>query len=209
MASCAFSLTFTPTSTDAVPTTVRSVPFTNVGLSPISLTLEQFPCWCIQIPKSNVTATGAPSACGRSSRAAYPTSTFEKQKLFGRGVEPPFVLGSRNKRWLDFARHDNLKLGIHLLRELHKRDGVANGLVFNSTTVNFVRRISATKPISLTLSNYTAGRAGCLPGSQPKFWRGGFVVSREHLLSPRYRLMVIRLAVDDWLAAPTCVTVPS
>jgi hypothetical protein len=24
------------------------------------------------------------------------------------GVEPPFVFGSRNKRWLDFARHDSL-----------------------------------------------------------------------------------------------------
>ena len=24
------------------------------------------------------------------------------------GVEPPFVFSSRNKRWLDFARHDSL-----------------------------------------------------------------------------------------------------
>jgi hypothetical protein len=53
-------------------------------------------------------ATGAPSASGRSSQAAYPTLHLISKKLFGRGVEPPFVLGSRNKRWLDFARHDSL-----------------------------------------------------------------------------------------------------
>jgi hypothetical protein len=29
------------------------------------------------------------------------------KKLFRRGAEPPYVFGGRNKRWLDFARHDN------------------------------------------------------------------------------------------------------
>ena len=29
-------------------------------------------------------------------------------RLAGVIVEPPFVFGSRNKRWLDFARHDSL-----------------------------------------------------------------------------------------------------
>ena len=43
-------------------------------------------------------ATGAPSACGRSSQAAYPTLTFEKQKLFGRGVEPPFVFQQQKQK---------------------------------------------------------------------------------------------------------------
>jgi len=53
-------------------------------------------------------ATGAPSADGRSSQAAYPTLHSRSKKRFGRGVEPPFVFDSRNKRWLDFARHDSL-----------------------------------------------------------------------------------------------------
>jgi hypothetical protein len=53
-------------------------------------------------------ATGAPSAGGRSSQAAYSVLHSKSKKLFGGGVEPPFVFGSRNKRWLDFARHDNL-----------------------------------------------------------------------------------------------------
>ena len=35
-------------------------------------------------------ATGAPSARGRSSQAAYPTSTFDQQQLFGRGAERGF-----------------------------------------------------------------------------------------------------------------------
>ena len=34
----------------------------------------------------------APSARSRSSQAAYPTLTFEKQKLFERGVEGSWVL---------------------------------------------------------------------------------------------------------------------
>ena len=58
-------------------------------------------------------AAGAPSACGRSSQAAYPTLYLISKKLFRSRVEPPFVFGSRNnrnKRWLDFARHDSLSL---------------------------------------------------------------------------------------------------
>jgi hypothetical protein len=43
-------------------------------------------------------ATVAQSACGRSSDAAYPTLHSISEKLFGRGVEPPFVFGSRNNR---------------------------------------------------------------------------------------------------------------
>ena len=83
-------------------------------------------------------ATEAPSARGRSSRAAYPTLHLISKKLFGRtgvpgtrrscacwgrGAEPPLFFSSRNKRWLDFhpvngergrcrgprfARHDSL-----------------------------------------------------------------------------------------------------
>jgi hypothetical protein len=44
-----------------------------------------------------VMATGAPGACGRSSQAAYPTLCSISKKLVGRGVEPPFVFGSRTK----------------------------------------------------------------------------------------------------------------
>ncbi len=73
--------------------------------------------------QDDVMATEAPSVSGRSSRAAYPALHLMSEKLFGRGagvpikrrccvgwggVEPPFVFGSRNKRWLDFTRHDNL-----------------------------------------------------------------------------------------------------
>jgi hypothetical protein len=77
-------------------------------------------------------ATGAPSAGGRSSQAAYLTLTLDKReavrarsrgphqtpllRLMGWGVEPPFVFGSRNKRWLDFARHDRYRcVGSHAI----------------------------------------------------------------------------------------------
>ncbi len=69
-------------------------------------------------------ATGAPSARGRSSRAAYPTLRSTSKKLFGREAgapiqcrccvgwggewSHPLFFSSRNKRWLDFARHDSL-----------------------------------------------------------------------------------------------------
>ncbi len=33
-------------------------------------------------------------------------------RLAGVIVEPPFVFGSRNTRWHDFARHDSLKLSM-------------------------------------------------------------------------------------------------
>ena len=41
----------------------------------------------------------------------YPRLGFEKQKTFGRGVEPPCVFAGRTTRWLDFhpvRSHDNL-----------------------------------------------------------------------------------------------------
>ncbi len=53
-------------------------------------------------------ATGAPSASGRSSRAAYLTLHSLSKKRFGRGVEPPLFFSNGNKRWLDCARHDSL-----------------------------------------------------------------------------------------------------
>jgi hypothetical protein len=55
-------------------------------------------------------ATGAPSASDRSSEAACPTLDLQAKGLFGRGVEPSLVFGSRNKRWLDFARHDSMDI---------------------------------------------------------------------------------------------------
>ena len=42
-------------------------------------------------------ATGAPSDSGRSSQAAYPTLHSISEKLFGRRVEPPFVLVAETK----------------------------------------------------------------------------------------------------------------
>jgi len=47
--------------------------------------------------KEAVMATGVPNARGRSSRAAYPTLHSRSKKLFGRGVEPPFVLVAETK----------------------------------------------------------------------------------------------------------------
>jgi hypothetical protein len=49
------------------------------------------PYWYIQKSQGNVMATGAPSASGRSSQAAYPALRSRSKKLFGREAEPSFV----------------------------------------------------------------------------------------------------------------------
>ena len=53
-------------------------------------------------------ATEAPSVGGRSSQAAYSTLIRSAGSCSGAEWSHPLFSGSRNKRWLDFARHDSL-----------------------------------------------------------------------------------------------------
>ncbi len=53
--------------------------------------------------QENVMATGAPSACGRSSRAAYPILRFDKQEAVRARSSHPLFFSGWNKRWLDFS----------------------------------------------------------------------------------------------------------